>query len=943
MTRQPLVPGAALGPHYVIDELIGEGGMGVVYRGRDLRLGRSVALKVLSEAAVGGPDALYRFEQEARTASSLNHPSIVTIHEIGQAEGTAFIAQELVAGQTIRDRLRRGRLPIADAVDVAAQVASALDAAHAAGVVHRDIKPENIMRRPDGLVKVLDFGLAKLARPEAQAADGNTPTTYDLHTKAGVVMGTVRYMSPEQARGIAVDARSDVFSLGVVLYEMIAGRAPFGGETSSDVLVSILSHDAEPLGAAAPETPAELQRIVAKALRKNPSERYQGVKDLLVDLKALQAALAAPAATPAPVSARRSRLVGVCLIAVLLIAAAAATYRFVRAPALTSADTILLADFVNTTGEPVFDGGTLKQALTVQLQQTPFLNLFPDQAIATTLQMMERSPDERVTGAVAREICQRHGLKAMVAGTIARLGQHYVVTLEAANAQTGATIAIQQGEAEDAEHVLRVLGAAAIGLREKLGETLGTLQKYNAPIEQATTSSLEALKAYSAAMALFQREDGRAALSFFVRAVELDPNFVAAYDAGAWARAMSGTPGSAQFATEAFRRRERANALEQFGATATYHHFATGDWDEENRVADVWASLFPNDWNPHAAHAFNYPMLGRIEDAAEAARTVMRLSPNIAQGYRFLAMVAVPLQRYDEAQRAIDQGRDRRLDNAFLRRSQLALALATNDATRTEQAVEALRRNEGEAEGTGWKARIAAIEGRWRDARALYLQLPAGARPATGPVPLSLEALGTEALFGFCRPDESARALMVSRLTSPSAVYGPVIARDGSLCGDATDADRFADELAKRFPASTASREVSLPQLRAAAALKRNRPEQALEALGSFKALGSCAVGICGSDAFRGHYMRGHAYLRQGKGAEAAAAFQTIVDHRGWGPASAIYPLAYHGLARAAVLAGDADRARQAYASLFAIWKNADADLPVLVDARKEYAALPQR
>ena len=944
MTKHPLASGSTLGPHYAIDELIGEGGMGVVYRGRDTRLGRSVALKILSGTSLENPDALHRFEREARTASSLNHPNIVTIHEVGEADGVAFIAQEFVTGETLRHRLAGGRMAEADAIGVAIQVASALDAAHAAGVVHRDIKPENIMLRPDGIVKVLDFGLAKQA-PAADARSADAITALPAKTRTGMVLGTVRYMSPEQARGLPVDARSDVFSLGAVIYEMVAGRSPFGGQTSSDVLVSILSDDPPPLAVAAPQTSAELQRIVAKTLRKQADERYQSVKDLLVDLKTLKAGAGVPAPGPArSAGGVQKKAAGVALLAVLAVAAAGVGFRFfTRTPVLTSADTILLADFVNTTGETVFDGGTLKQGLTVQLQQTPFLNLFPDQAIATTLAMMDRKPDERVTGAIAREICQRNGLKALVSGTIARLGQQYVITLEAVHAQTGATIAIQQGEAPDAEHVLRTLGATATGLRGRLGETLGTLQRYNAPIEQATTPSLEALKAYSAGIALIQREDGRAALPFFERAVALDPDFVAAYDNGAWAHAMSGTGRAPEWAAQAYQRRQRSTELEQLSAAATYHHFATGDLDEENRVYAVWTRLFPNDWSTQAGFAFNYPVTGRLDAAAEASRAIIRLSPNIAQGYRFLAMALVPLHRFDEAQRAIDDGRARRLDNGFLRRSQLALALASNDAAKTAQALDALRRNEGEGEATGWRARLASFDGRWREGRDLFRQTLPAAQRAVATASLPLEAVGVEALFGFCRAGEDRRALALSRIVEPAASYIPIIGPDGSLCGDPSDADRFADELARKFPSSTVAREISLPQLRAAAALKRNQPEQAIEALRSFRAVGPCSAGICTNDGFRGWYLKGEAYLRQGNSAEASAAFQTILDHRGWGPASPIYPVAYRGLARAAALAGDAARARQAYENLFALWKNADSDLPVLMEARKEYAALAGR
>jgi tetratricopeptide (TPR) repeat protein len=720
---------------------------------------------------------------------------------------------------------------------------------------------------------------------------------------------------------------------------MVTGRSPFGGRTPSDILVAILSQDAPPLTTAAPGTTAELQRIIAKALRKPADERYQSVKELLVDLKALSGN-APSGQRAAGARAVGRRVSGIALLAVLTIAAAFTGYRLLtRAPVLTTADTILLADFVNRTGDATFDGGTLKEALTVQLQQTPFLNLFPNEAIATTLAMMERPAYEHVTGAVAREICQRNGLKALVSGTIAKLGQHYVVTLDAVSAQSGATLAIQQGEAPDAEHVLQVLGTAATGLRGKLGETLATLQKYNAPIEQATTSSLEALKAYSAGMALMHQENGLAARPFFERAVALDPEFVAAYDNGAWSQAISGTARAPEWAAEGYQRRQRATELEQFSATATYHHFATGDLDEENKTCDVWVRLFPNDWTPYSSYAINYPVTGRLGDAADAGSAMVRLSPNIAQGYRFQAMALVPLHRFTEAQHAIDEAHARRLDNAFVRRSQLALALATSDPAKTTQALEALRRNDGQNEAVNWSARLAAFDGRWREASDLYRQTLPAAQRAAAQAPLPLEAVGTEALFGLCRPDDR-RSAALSRITGPGATYPPLIGPDGSLCGEPSDADRFTDELTRRYPSSTIFREITLPQTRAAAALKRNQPEQAIDALRSFRSAGPCTAGICGSDAFRGFYLRGAAYLRHGRSAEARADFQFILDHRGWGPASPFYPMAYRGLAEASALGGDIASARSAYERLFAMWKSADSDLPVLVAARKAYAAL---
>src|SRR2546427_2003475 len=535
-----LFAGQALN-HYTILALLGEGGMGEVYLAEDTRLKRKVALKLLPAELTANSDRLRRFEQEAQAASALNHPNILTIYEIGQTESTHFITTEYIEGDTLRLRLAQA-LKLNEVLDICIQVASALSAAHQASIIHRDIKPENIMIRRDGIVKVLDFGLAKLlARPSTEI-DTQAPTRF--RTDAGVVMGTASYMSPEQARGLKVDARTDIFSLGVVLYEMVAGCSPFAGSTSSEVLAAILSEqEPQPLARYAREVPAELERISSKALRKNRDERYQTIKDLLIDLKDLKRELElqaqlkrraspelpghsttegsepaiaemvpaqvtppgadAPARTASSAeyivsqikSHRRSTAITLAIVA---LAAVAAYFYFHRQPVLTDKDTILLADFVNTTGDAVLDG-TLKTALAVQLEQSPFLNLFSDERVRETLRYMERSPDERVTKEIAREICERQGLKALLAGTGSNLGRHYVISLEAVNAQSGDVLARQQEEAESKEQVLRTLGQVATKLREKLGESLSSIQKFDAPIEQATTTSLEALKAYSLA------------------------------------------------------------------------------------------------------------------------------------------------------------------------------------------------------------------------------------------------------------------------------------------------------------------------------------------------------------------------------------------------------------------------------------------------------------
>src|SRR5438034_1403463 len=623
-------PGPILGKHishYEVLSRIGRGGMGEVFLAHDTSLGRKVALKLLRSDFTRNEERLRRFRQEARAASALNHPNILTIYEIGHDGSLHFMATEYVEGETLRQHLSRARLTMGQTLDVAVQVASALAAAHQAGIIHRDIKPENTMVRTDGNVKVLDFGLAKLAQPKT--IDTAAPTLPQVETAPGVVMGTFSYMSPEQARGLAVDARTDIWSLGVMIYEMVAGRQPFEGETASDVMSLILQKEPPPLAHSWPEVPAELERIVRKALRKDKEERYQTIKDLLIDLRNLRKELelsaemerSAPptgtamssgqsaAATAHSASSaeyivteiKQHKRAAEGAFALILIASAASFFYFHRtkASALTEKDTILIADFVNTTGDAVFDGA-LKQALAVQLEQSPFLNIFPDERVQETLRLMNRPPETRVTRDVAREICERQGLKAMLVGSIASLGSHYVIGLDAVNARTGDVLDREQTEAESKEQVLSVLGKTATHLREKLGESLSSIQKFDAPIEQATTSSLDALKAFTTGNEMYLAGKIPEAISFFKHAVELDPNFALAYaKLGLMHFNNLQYDLSAKFTAKAFELRERASERERLYISNVYYMFATEELDKGIEVLELWKQTYPRDFFPH--------------------------------------------------------------------------------------------------------------------------------------------------------------------------------------------------------------------------------------------------------------------------------------------------------------------------------------------------------
>ena len=594
--------------HYRILEKLGAGGMGQVYLAEDMKLGRKVALKILSQEFTTNKDRLNRFEQEACAASALNHPNILTIHEVGNDDGTHFIATEYIDGNTLRRHMAGSPLEAREILDIAVQVASALEEAHAAGIVHRDIKPDNVMIRRNGHVKVLDFGLAKLTESstDRSSSDGEASTRVLVQTDAGVVM-----------------------------YEMVSGRIPFEGETSTDVIVAITQKEAPPLARFAPNVPAELDWIITKALRKDKDERYQTIKELLTDLRRLQQKLEFEAElerSVAPDSVTRSTIsaaqvvptisdrvpataqtgthpssaeyivseikrhkTGATLVAALfVIVVGAGVFLYLnRAQALTDKDTVLLADFVNTTGEGVFDG-TLKQALAVQLGQSPFLNIFPEERVREALRFMGRSPEDRLTRDVAREICERQGLKAMLTGSISSLGSHYVITLEAVNPHSGDSIAREQGEADSKEQVLSTLGKIASQLREKLGESLSSIKKFDAPIEQATTSSLEALKAFSQGNEMRQKGNDLEAIPFYKRAVEIDPNFALAY-------ARLAVIASNRFQTElardysekAFALRDRVSEREKFYIAEKYHSYVTGDREEAINVLKAWGQTYP--------------------------------------------------------------------------------------------------------------------------------------------------------------------------------------------------------------------------------------------------------------------------------------------------------------------------------------------------------------
>jgi serine/threonine protein kinase/tetratricopeptide (TPR) repeat protein len=988
-----LEPGTKIGRFQILKKL-GAGGMGEVYLAEDMRLGRKVALKLLSEQLTKDRNRLSRFDLEAQSASALNHPNIITIYEMGDEGGRHFIATEFIDGVTLREHLSGAPMEFSDVLNIAIQIASALEEAHAAGIIHRDIKPENIMIRRNGHVKVLDFGLAKLteaSQPE-QEADTEAVTRALVQTDAGVVMGTSQYMSPEQARGKPIDARTDMWSLGIVLYEMAAGRPPFTGATKTDVVVAIAKSEPPPIARFAPNVPAEFEWIVMKALRKEADERYQTIRELVTDLKKLKqrldfkselersmgpesltgsldilrsgvtdARIAAPAIpdTPVPVETtpsdsvpsaaqthassaeyiigeiKRHKTVAVIALAVLLIGGVIAAALFSRKSAtLTDKDTILLADFLNTTADPVFDG-TLRQALAVQLGQSPFLNIFSEERVRESLRFMGRSQDERVTRDVGREICQRQGLKALLVGSIASLGNHYVITLEAVNAQTGDSIAREQVEVENKEQVLHALGEAAVKLREELGESLQSVQDFDAPIEQGTTSSLEALKAFS--LGVEQQLKGKYvdAIPFFKRATEIDGNFALAY-----ARMASMYYTLRQYdlaaaaSQKAFELRDRVSEREKLYISAGHYDNVTGEDEKYLQTLELWKRTYPRDASPPNNLAVKYNELGLFDKAVEEARAAVRLNPSSASGYSLLAGALAGLNRFDEAKQVIGQAQSQKLDTTAMRRTVYRIAFVQGDPATMQQQIDWLKGKPDEYLAQGWQSETAAFAGQLQKSQQFSNNaFEAAERRDLKDVAAQIAVGGAtrDALFGDCKQVKEQTAKALERTNSPLTMVNAVNAL--ATCGEISQTQTIVSELTRRFPKDTVLNDILLPLVQARIELQRNNPAQAIQLLEKTRRYEGYAL-------FQIAYLRGQAYLNQQKGTEAAAEFQKILDHRGSQPTSPMYPLAHVGLARAAALKRDTARAHQAYQNFFALWKDADPEIPVLIEAKKEYEKL---
>jgi tetratricopeptide (TPR) repeat protein len=870
--REPLT-GRRLGT-YVMGALVGAGGMGEVYRAHDTKLDRDVALKILPVDIAQDPDRLSRFGREARLLAALNHPNIGAIYGTEESTGVYALVLELVEGPTLADRLAGGPLPVAEALAIARQIADALDAAHKRGIVHRDLKPANIKLTTDGRVKVLDFGLAKMAAEDSPLDLTQAPTiTVDV-TREGTIVGTVAYMSPEQARGLAVDKRTDIWAFGCVLYEMLSGRKAFAGDTMTDTLAAIIERG-PPWNALPSTTPPAIVRLLHRCLEKDRNRRLHDVADVRLDLD-----------EAAPTSATRSSKVRwiAAASAALLAGTAIAAWLLLprKAQALTEKDTIVLADFTNTTGDAVFDE-TLRQGLAIQLRQSPFLSLIPDQRIQRTLTLMGQSADARLTPQLASEICERTASAAVLEGSIARLGSQYVIGLRAKNCRTGDLLDEEQGQAARKEDVTATLSQIASTFRTRVGESLATIEQHSTPLPEATTRSLDALKAYSTGVKVATTTGGAAALPFFKRAIDIDPNFAAAY---AFLGRLYGDLNEATLSAEAIRKawqlRDRASDPEKFLISASYDTQVTGNLERAEQTCAVWAQTYPRETGaPSALAGTILPALGKYDKALQESTRLIGINPNLNYAYNLLGYSYAGLERFGEAEHTLQLAAERKLEMPDLLVQRYQIAFVKGDKAVMKQAAAEGR---GKAGAEDWLADQEAVAlaywGRLNEAHPLATHASDLSRQGSQLDRAAAWDAGQstwDSFFGKAATARVSALAVLKRSSTRDVEYGVAFAL--ALAGESREPRALADDLEKRFPEDTAARFSYLPTVRALLALNQKEPAQAIEQLrrGVPYELGAPPSAFQGTfGTFYPIYVRGLAYLAAHQGAQAATEFKKI-------------------------------------------------------------------
>ena len=939
-------PGIKVGDYDVL-KLIGSGGMGEVYQARDARLARDVAIKVLPPFLTNDPDRLRRFEREARAAAALNHPNILAVYQMGVYQGVPYLVSELLEGNTLREQMKPGPLPPRNAIEYGVQIARGLTAAHAKGITHRDLKPENLFVTKDGHVKILDFGLAKVS---GGAALGH----HDLTTEVGVVMGTVGYMSPEQVRGHAVDYRTDFFALGAVLYEMLCGQPAFTKPAAAETMSAILNEDPPGISQLWPTAPPALWRVVRRCLEKNPAQRFQSASDLAFALEALSGSGIVAVAGAASAGQGRLWKVVVPLVTVVLLVAGGLYYRSHQSKRLTEKDTTVLADFTNNTGDPVFDD-TLKTALTVSLRQSPFLNVMSDNKVAETLRLMARPTSTSLTPGIAREVCQRAGSKAYITGSIAGLGSEYVLGLKAVNCESGDLLAEAQVTAPAKEKVLDALGDAASKLRRQLGESLATVRNFDVPLVEATTSSLDALKAYSLGAKTLGEKGPADGQPYFQHAIELDPNFALGYSAlGDDYNSMGEVGRASEYYGKAFELREHTSEREKLTITANYYLNVTGELDKAARAYQELIESYPRDSRSYNELGNVLTGQGQYQKAADAYRESKRLDPNHAAAYTNLCNTDMALGRFDEARQTFPEAQARKLDDFIFHTQLYALAFLGSEVAGMRNEQEWFTGRPEENIGLSLASDTEAYSGHLGRARELTRRSVNSAVRAdskeTGAIWQENAAL-REAAFGNAAEAKKAGA-EGWKLFPMSQGVEVEAALAYAMAGDTARAESLAQDLNRRNPVDTQMQLLWLPSVRAQVALDRKNPNEALNDLQVAAApIEFGQIGFVNNlSCLYPTYIHGEAYLAAGQGMAATAEFKKVLDHNGivwncWTGA-----LAHLGVARANALqartsqGADADAARvralAAYKDFLTLWKDADPDIPILKEAKAEYARL---